>query len=309
MRGSIVMTNVPMTDEQTAFTPIPLRRARSGDPVVNAMSVDVEDYFQVQALSGAFNRESWDRQPSRVADNTHRLLDLFAAKGIKATFFTLGWVAERNTSLVRRMVDEGHELASHGSDHRRADDQNRDQFRADVRASKARLEDIGGAPVRGYRAPTFSIGSRNLWAFDVLDEEGYAYSSSVYPVKRDYYGLPTAPRFAFHPRAGRTITEYPMTTVRLAGRNIPGGGGGFFRLLPFALSRAAIARVNAADRLPSIFYLHPWEIDPEQPRVHGLPLKSRFRHYVNLGRTYDRLTRLLDAFRWDRLDHVFYPEP
>lgn len=302
------MAHAQGADGQSDFAPVTLRRAAPGAAIVNAMSVDVEDYFQVQALSGAFDRGSWDSQPRRVADNTHRLLDLFAEYSVAATFFTLGWVAERDKPLIRRIVAEGHEVASHGSEHRRADEQTPDQFRDDVRSSKKLLEDICGVPVRGYRAPTFSIGAANLWAFDVLDDEGYAYSSSVYPLTRDYYGMPSAPRFAFRPRAGRAITEYPMTTVRFAGRNFPSSGGGFFRLLPFAVSRTGIARVNAVDKLPAIFYLHPWEIDADQPRVQGIPIKSRFRHYVNLNRTYGRLRRLLEAFDWDRLDRVFVPE-
>ena len=293
-------------DCQEQFRAIPLARGAANQMIVNGMSVDVEDFFQVQALSGAYPRESWDAQPLRVERNTNIILDLFRRHSVVGTFFTLGWVAERCPGLVRRIVAEGHELASHGSEHRRADQQTPDEFRQDVRRSKRTLEDIGGVQVRGYRAPTFSIGGDNLWAFDVLEEEGYAYSSSIYPVKRDFYGMPGAPRFAFLPRADRAITEYPMTTVRLGARNLPCGGGGFFRLLPFGLSRAAIHRVNTVDRLPCIFYFHPWEIDPGQPRAPGLPFKSRFRHYVNLDKTLDRLERLVRCFRWDRLDRVFH---
>ena len=280
----------------------PLRR---GGRIVNAMSVDVEDYFQVQALAGAYDRAGWDGLPRRVAGNTGRVLDLFARHGVHATFFTLGWVAERHPELVRRIVAEGHELASHGHDHRRVDELSPEAFRQDIRRAKQVLEQAGGVAVRGYRAPTFSIGRSSLWAFDVLAEEGYAYSSSVYPVRRDFYGFPEAPRFAFRPRPG--IEEYPMTTVQLGGRNLPGGGGGFFRLLPYAVSRRLVARVNAADDRPAIFYFHPWEVDPGQPRAPGVPLKSRVRHYLNLGRTEARLGRLLADFAWDRMDLVYRP--
>jgi polysaccharide deacetylase family protein (PEP-CTERM system associated) len=271
------------------------------------MSVDVEDYFQVQALAGAIRRDDWDGIPRRVDSNTNLILDLFAQHGVKATFFTLGWVAERHPALVRRIVAEGHELASHGSDHRRADDQGANAFAADIRRSKQLLEDIGGTRVRGYRAPTFSIGERNMWAFEILAAEGYAYSSSVYPVRHDYYGMPQAPRFAFFPLVGHGLEEYPITTVRLGGRNLPSGGGGFFRLLPYVISRAAIARVNRQDRMPTIFYFHPWEVDPLQPRVTKLGFKSRFRHYLNLSKTVRRLERLVADFAWDRLDRVFRP--
>lgn len=293
----------------STFSIKPLQPLERDGRLVNAMSVDVEDYFQVQALSGVFPHESWEKQPLRVENNTNRILDLFAEQKVTATFFTLGWVARHCPGLVRRIVADGHELASHGSEHRRADAQTADEFRQDVKASKALLEDIGGVVVRGYRAPTFSIGEQNLWAFDVLAEEGYAYSSSIYPVKRDFYGMPDAPRFAFFPRPGKAIEEYPITTLRLGQRNFPGGGGGFFRLLPYALSRAAIAHVNATDHLPCIFYFHPWEIDPQQPRPAGLPFKSRFRHYINLDRTEARLRRLVRDFAWDRMDRVFACNP
>lgn len=279
-------------------------RLRDGR-IVNAMSVDVEEYFQVQALAGSIELSSWDHQPSRVEGSTHRILDMFSRHGVRATFFTLAWVAQRCPALIRRIVAEGHELASHGSKHRRADDQSPEQFRIDVGSAKRMLEDIGGVAVRGYRAPTFSIGAHNLWAYEVLADEGYAYSSSVYPTKRDNYGMPSAPRFVFQPQANRGIVEYPLSTVRLAKRNLPCAGGGFFRLLPWAMSRAAIAHVNRRDNMPAIFYFHPWEVDPGQPRVQGLSFKSRFRHYINLDKTEARLERLVQAFPWDRLDAVF----
>lgn len=291
----------------TNFRPKTLEPLRRNGKLVNAMSVDVEDYFQVQALAGAIRREDWDQQPRRVEANTDRILELFAGHGVKATFFTLGWIAERHPSLVRRIVAEGHELASHGSEHRRVDEQDAEAFGEDIRRSKGTLEDIAGIAVRGYRAPTFSIGRRNLWAFDILAAEGYAYSSSVYPVRHDYYGMPEAPRFAFFPLDGQSLEEYPITTLRLGDRNLPCGGGGFFRLLPYVMSRAAIARVNRTDRRPAIFYFHPWEVDPGQPRVKPLGFKSRFRHYLNLGKTAGRLERLMADFAWDRMDRVFRP--
>jgi polysaccharide deacetylase family protein (PEP-CTERM system associated) len=294
-----------MTSQATQFRLKPLQAQRREGRVVNAMSVDVEDYFQVQALASQFPRDIWDAQPLRVEATPHRVLDLVAEQSVKATFFPLAWVAKRCPQLVRRIVEEGHELASHGTEHRRADEQNHEQFRADVSGSKKLLEDLGGVAVTGYRAPTFSIGEKNLWAFDVLGEEGYAYSSSVYPVKRDFYGMPQAPRFAFFPREDRSFTEIPMTTVRLGERNLPSGGGGFFRLLPLGITSAGISRVNADDQLPSIFYFHPWEIDPEQPRASGLSFKSRFRHYINLDKTESRLRRLVKTFAWDRMDRVF----
>ena len=272
--------------------------------IVDAMSVDVEDYFQVEALAGAVPRAAWEAYPRRVAANTDAVLDLFAATGTRATFFTLGWVAERHPDLVRRIVAAGHELANHGLDHTRFDCQTPEAFRADLRRSRAILEDTGGVRVVGYRAASFSIGQRNLWAFDVLEDEGYAYSSSLYPIRHDLYGMPDAPRAPFRPGKGRLI-EIPLTTVRRFGRNLPCAGGGYFRLMPYWLSRANLERVHRADRMPAIFYLHPWEVDPAQPRVMGLGLKSRLRHYLNLGAMKGRLRHLLGDFAWDRVDRVF----
>ncbi|MCW5730895.1 MAG: DUF3473 domain-containing protein [Alphaproteobacteria bacterium] len=272
------------------------------------MSVDVEDYFQVQAMADVVRRADWDGLESRVARNTGRVLDLFARHDVKATFFTLGWVAEREKALIRRIVDEGHELASHGYEHVRADSQSPEEFRADVRRTKAILEDASGRPVRGYRAASFSINGRNIWALDILAEEGYAYSSSVYPVHHDLYGMPEAPRFAFRYRDRGEIVECPVTSVRLLGRNLPCGGGGYFRLLPYALSRFFMRRVNARDGEPCIFYFHPWEVDPDQPRQPGLSLKSRLRHYTNLARMERKLDQALQDFRWDRMDRVFCPD-
>lgn len=272
---------------------------------LNAMSFDVEDYFQVQAFADVCYRRDWDRFESRVERNTNLILDLLAEHATHATFFTLGWIAERHPALVRRILAEGHELASHGYAHHRVDAQQPGEFRADVARTKKILEDVGGAKVIGYRAATFSVGATTPWAFKVLEEEGYSYSSSVYPVARDNYSNPDAPRFAFRPKGTDRLWEYPISTVRLAGRNIPCGGGGYFRFAPYAAFRRAVAHINDRERQPAIFYLHPWEVDPGQPRPAGVGLKSRLRHYLNLSRTLPRLTRLLRDFRWDRIDRVF----
>ncbi|MHA1113368.1 MAG: XrtA system polysaccharide deacetylase [Alphaproteobacteria bacterium] len=271
----------------------------------NAMTVDIEDYFQVQAFEGHIERASWDRLAPRVERNTEAVLALFAESGARATFFTLGWVAERYPALIRRIVAEGHELASHGYAHTRATDQDRDGFRDDVRRTRTLLEDTAGVPVTGYRAASFSIGANNLWTLEVLRDEGYLYSSSIYPVRHDHYGMPEAPRFAWHPCGAEGVIEFPVTTVRLLGRNLPCGGGGYFRLLPYPLSRWAMRRVNRHDDAPCIFYFHPWEIDPGQPRQPGLPLKTRARHYVNLRRMEGKLRAALRDFTWDRMDRVF----
>jgi polysaccharide deacetylase family protein (PEP-CTERM system associated) len=268
------------------------------------MSVDVEDYFQVQALAERIDRAQWETLPRRVERNTERVLALFDAHGVHATFFTLGWVAERHPALVRRIVAAGHELASHGVAHVRADQQDEPTFRADIRRSRLLLEDIGGVPVRGYRAASFSIGVRNLWAFRVLAEEGYRYSSSVYPVRHDIYGMPGAPRFAFRVAELDGFVELPITTVAWLGRTLPCGGGGYFRLLPYGVSRRMLRRVNRADGRPCTFYFHPWEIDPEQPRQSGLSWRTRARHYTNLHSMEAKLGRLLCDFRWDRMDRV-----
>ncbi len=270
----------------------------------NAMSVDVEEYFQVAAFERQIGRNDWGGYPSRVAHNTGRVLDVFAEHGVRATFFVLGWVAERHPDLIRRIVREGHELASHGYDHTRVTTLDREQFRQDVTRTRHILEDLGGLAVRGYRAPSYSIGAGNLWALDVLHEAGYVYSSSIYPIRHDLYGMPEAPRFAFRPRAG-AILELPVTTVEWAGQKLPAGGGGYFRLLPYSLYRRALRRVNVRDHQPGIFYFHPWEVDPEQPRVAGAPLRSRLRHYVNLNSMEARLKRLLGDFAWGRMDEVF----
>jgi polysaccharide deacetylase family protein (PEP-CTERM system associated) len=271
--------------------------------ITNALTIDVEDYFQVSAMAPYIRRSEWDSRECRVERNVDRILSMLSQRGTHATFFTLGWVAERYPQLVRQIVDQGHELASHGYGHERASDLSPQGFREDIVRAKHLLEDIGGVAVQGYRAPSFSIGEGNLWAFDSLQEAGYRYSSSIYPIKHDHYGMPDAPRFA-HRRADGLI-EIPVTTLRLRGRNLPSSGGGYFRLLPYALSRWMIGRVNADDHKPVIFYFHPWEIDHGQPRVPGIDLKTRFRHYVNIGRMERRLEVLLRDFRWGRMDDIF----
>jgi polysaccharide deacetylase family protein (PEP-CTERM system associated) len=275
-------------------------------PITNALTIDVEDYFQVSAFAPHIDRADWDSRECRVEHNIDRILKLLDDKHTKATFFTLGWVAERYPQMVRRIVSEGHELASHGYGHQRASDLTETEFFHDVSHAKALLEDIGGQAVRGYRAPSFSIGTDNLWALDTLQRAGYRYSSSIYPVKHDHYGMPDAPRFAHQIRDG--LMEVPPTTLRMFNRNLPSGGGGYFRLLPYALSRWMLQQVNQRDAESAIFYFHPWEIDADQPRIPGIDLKTRFRHYVNIGRTEQRLARLLDDFRWGRMDDIFLKE-
>lgn len=272
--------------------------------VVNAMTVDVEDYFQVQAFERVIDRKDWDNLPPRVERNTHAVLDLLASHGVKGTFFTLAWVAKRYPGVIRRIVDEGHELASHGMAHVRASDQDFTTFSADVSDAKKLLEDMGGTAVRGYRAASFSIGERNLWALEALEKAGYAYSSSIYPIRHDHYGMPGAPRFAFRPETAPELVEVPVTTIEVMGRRLPCGGGGYFRLLPYGLSRWAMRRVNDEGQ-PCIFYFHPWEIDPDQPRQTQAPLRSRFRHYTNLGVMADKLGRVLRDFAWGRADRIF----
>jgi polysaccharide deacetylase family protein (PEP-CTERM system associated) len=278
--------------------------AAIGTGLVNAMSVDVEDYFQVHAFGRSIRREDWESWPRRVERNTERLLDLFAAAGISATFFTLGWVGTRHPGLVRRILAEGHELASHGLDHVRVDRQTPAGFRAEIARAKAILEDAGGAPVLGYRAPGFSITPATAWAFDCLAEAGYRYSSSVDPARGGAGLFEDAGALLHHLPCG--LVELPVTSLPIAGRKLPCGGG-FFRLLPYAMTQRAIRRINAADRLPAIFYIHPWEIDPDQPRV-AAPLRARLRHYTNLRSTEQKLTNLLADFAWGRIDRLAFAE-
>ncbi|QFI63840.1 DUF3473 domain-containing protein [Qipengyuania flava] len=269
--------------------------------IVNGLSVDVEDWFQVGAFEHTIAREDWDGLELRVGDNVARILDLFDEAGVKATFFTLGWIAERNRTVMRAIVDRGHELASHGYDHARVFTLSRTEFAEDLAKSRAILEDAAGQAITGYRAPSFSIDARNRWAHEVLAEHGYAYSSSVAPIVHDHYGWRDAPRFAFDPVPGSELVEIPVTTAILRGKRLAAGGGGFFRVLPYGFSRWAIRQVNAEGR-PAVFYFHPWEVDPGQPRVAGAPLRSRLRHYTNLSRMAGKLSDLLGDFAWGRMD-------
>ena len=272
-------------------------------PITNALTIDVEDYFQVSAFAPYIARDDWERRECRVERNVARILDMLASRQTKATFFVLGWIAERYPELVRSIAAAGHEIASHGYGHQRASDLSQAQFQVDIQRAKAILEDIADVEVRGYRAPSFSIGTGNLWAFDCLARAGYRYSSSVYPIRHDHYGMPDSPRFA-HPVSDGLI-EIPVTTLRMFSRNFPSSGGGYFRLLPYALSRWMLRQVNSGEGQPAIFYFHPWEIDAGQPRIAGIDARTRFRHYVNIDRMAARVQQLLCDFRWGRMDEIF----
>lgn len=274
-----------------------------GSSITNALTIDVEDYFQVSAFAPYIPREQWDSRPCRVERNVERILQMLDGHDKKATFFTLGWIAERYPQLVRRIVGGGHELASHGYRHERASDLSETAFFADIESAKKLLEDISGHEVKGYRAPSFSIGQDNLWAFDCLERAGYRYSSSIYPIRHDHYGMPDAPRFAHQVRS--SLLEVPVTTARFLDRNWPASGGGYFRLMPYVVSRWLLRRVNQVDRQSAVFYFHPWEIDAGQPRIDGINAKTRFRHYLNLHKTEARLQRLFADFNWGRMDEVF----
>ena len=281
----------------SAFPPAP-----GGERVINGLSVDVEDWFQVGAFESVIARDTWDSLECRVEANCDRVLALFDTAGVKATFFTLGWVAARYPETMRRIVAQGHELASHGWEHARVFTLDPASFAEDLHRTRGTLEDIGGQAVTGYRAPSFSIDARNPWAHQVLAEQGYAYSSSVAPIVHDHYGWREAPRFAFRPVAGAPLVEIPVTTAEFAGRRIAAGGGGFFRVLPYAFTRWAIRQVNRRDGRPAVFYFHPWEVDPAQPRVAHAPLRSRLRHYTNLAGMEAKLGKLAGEFAWGRMD-------
>lgn len=269
--------------------------------IVNAFSIDVEDWFQVAAFAPYIDRKDWDTLECRVERNVDLLLELLDKHGVKATFFTLGWIAERYPEMIRRIVKGGHELASHGYGHHMIQELSEERFRQDVTRAKGLLEDLGGVSIMGYRAPSFSIGRNTLWALDVLAQTGHRYSSSIYPIRHDLYGMPEAPRFA-HARSG--LIEIPATSICLMQRNLPASGGGYFRLLPYRLSRWSVRRVNEVDRQAAVFYCHPWEIDPEQPRVRQASVKSRFRHYVNQARMLGKIDRLLGDFKWGTVSDV-----
>lgn len=277
-------------------------------PITNALTVDVEDYFHVQAFARTISPTQWDGFESRTEANTGRLLDLFASLGVRATFFVLGWEAERRPRMVRRITGEGHELACHGYWHQLVYQAGPEAFRADIRRAKALLEDISGCPVAGYRAPSYSITAKSLWALDILAEEGFSYDSSIVPARHDIYGLPGAPRFPYVAAtlSGR-LAEFPPTTMRLGAgplrATLPVGGGGYLRLYPFALTRWGLDRINSREGQPFSVYVHPWEVDPAQPRMGG-SARSRFRHYVNLGRTRERLAGLVRRFGFSPMGQV-----
>lgn len=271
--------------------------------IVNALTIDVEDYFQVSAFAPHIARSEWNTRTCHIERNVDRILEMLANRNIKATFFTLGWIAERYPQVVQNIVEEGHELASHGYGHERVNDQTAEAFFADIQLAKILLEDLAGCEIYGYRAPSFSIGEGNLWAFECLSRAGYRYSSSIYPIRHDHYGMPNAARFAHEVRPG--LMEIPMTTFRILNCNIPSSGGGYFRLLPYAASRWMLNQVNSNEGESGVFYFHPWEIDVEQPRIEGISRKTRFRHYQNIDRMEGRLNQLLHDFKWGRMDAIF----
>lgn len=282
-----------------------------GEPptaIANGLSVDVEDWFQVGAFEDVIERDSWGGLDDRVERNVHAILDLFDEANASATFFTLGWVAARHGSLLREIARRGHEVASHGWDHERVFRMDRISFARDIERTRKTIEDCCGVRVIGYRAPSFSIDQRTPWAFMELAEQGYLYSSSVAPVRHDHYGWAEAPRFAFHPLPWHGLLELPVTTAQFRGKRLAAGGGGFFRVLPYAFSRWAIRQVNRVEERPAIFYFHPWEIDPGQPRVAGAPLRSRLRHYTNLQVMAEKLRQLITDFSWGRIDLIAYRE-
>lgn len=271
--------------------------------ITNALTIDVEDYFQVAAFADQIDTIKWDSLECRVERNVELLLQTLADQNTNATFFTLGWIAQRYPHLVRKISESGHEVASHGYGHQKVNQLTKAEFVQDVIFAKKILEDISGVAVKGYRAPSFSIGRDNLWALDTLYETGHVYSSSIYPVKHDHYGMAEAPRFKYKTQSG--LIEIPPSTIVVNGRNFPASGGGFFRLLPYPVSAAGIKRIHTKDLQPVIFYCHPWEFDPDQPRVANANVKSKFRHYVNLNSNLSKFKKLIRDFSWDRMDNVF----
>ncbi len=299
--------------------------------ITNFLTIDVEDYFQVHAFSRTIRTDQWGSFELRVEKNTERILQLLAREGTEATFFVLGWIAERAPDLVRKIHEAGHEVASHGYGHQHIGRQTPEGFRQDIRRSKKILEQITGKPVLGYRAPTYSITNRTLWALTILAEEGYRYDSSIFPIRHDQYGIPSAPREPFRillengnatcfedlkirpvqlplegcePAAPGEILEIPVATFRMLGVNIPVAGGGYFRIFPYRFVKWGLKRVSREGRA-FVFYLHPWEIDPDQPRIPHLPLRSRFRHYTHLDKTEQRLQSLVRDFPFTRISSLF----
>jgi polysaccharide deacetylase family protein (PEP-CTERM system associated) len=276
--------------------------------IINAMTVDVEDYFHVSAFENTINKSDWNKLPLRVEQNTYRLLELFEKHGVKSTFFTLGWVAERCPNLIKAIVDQGHEIASHGFAHQRITEMTKESFIADVEKSKNILEQLSGTEVIGYRAPSFSINDSNTWVYEKLIELGFEYSSSTYPIQHDLYGVPSWPRFMYErPESvnGKKIIEIPIPTLCKNNVNTGIGGGGYFRLYPYLLSKRRIDKFHQNEQQPYNFYFHPWEIDPQQPRVKEAPLKSKFRHYINLSRMEGKLEKLVNDYKWDTMKSVY----
>lgn len=271
--------------------------------IINAMTVDVEDYFHVSAFENVIKTHDWDNLPLRVEHNTNRLLELFDQHNVKSTFFVLGWVAKRCPELIKSIVEQGHELASHGLSHQRAIGMTAEQFKEDVSSSKSILEDISGCQIKGYRAPSFSVNDSNVWVYEILSDLGFTYSSSTYPIEHDLYGVPEWPRFPYERKEG--ITEIPIPTIRNNDRNVGIGGGGYFRLYPYWLSKRRINKFHQNEKQPYSFYFHPWEIDPEQPKISAAPLKSKLRHYLNLSSMEGKLLKLLKDYKWDTMENVY----
>ena len=276
----------------------------NGSSPIHAMTCDVEDYFQVSAFNGIVSRQDWEKFECRIPGNMDRILELFAENDVRATFFTLGWVAQTYPEVIRRVAEAGHEIASHGMEHIRVWQQDEKTFLEDAGSAKKILEDVSGSPVVGYRAASWSMDERTPWAHDVLEQAGYKYSSSIYPIKHDHFGVPNAPTRPYFAGDGELL-EIPASVSRVAGRNLPAGGGGYFRLYPLAFSKWLINRIESSGTRPYVFYFHPWEMDPDQPRVAGATAKSRFRHYLNLKRFEPRLSSLLQSYTWGRMDEIY----
>jgi polysaccharide deacetylase family protein (PEP-CTERM system associated) len=292
-------------DAQTEdFLAVDHRWSSRAPDLPNALTCDVEDWFQVSAFEHLVPKATWGERECRIPRNADRVLALFDQAGVRGTFFVLGWVAEHFPEVVRRIAEAGHEVASHGMQHRRVWNQSPEEFRADITRAKALLEDVSGERVRGYRAASWSLDRSTPWAHRIMAEAGYEYSSSVYPIAHDHYGVPDAPTAPFYVRPSG-ILEIPASTARLFGRNWPAAGGGYFRLLPYAVSRKLMRRIARTTGLPALFYFHPWELDPLQPRMPGIGARTRFRHYLNLGRFERRLARLLREMSWGRMDEIY----
>jgi len=271
--------------------------------IINALTIDVEDYFQVSAFSPYISRSNWENIECRVEKNIEVILEMLMRHGIKATFFILGWIAERYPSMVRKISSQGHEIASHGYGHERVTNLSKEDFLKDIKNSKRILEDISGTEVIGYRAPSFSIVEKNFWAFGLLADAGYRYSSSIYPIAHDHYGIPNFSRFPC--KIQENFLEVPISTLRILNKNLPSSGGGYFRLFPYFFSKWILNKFNEIEGKPVIFYFHPWELDFDQPRVFDVDLKTRFRHYVNISKMENRLDLLCNDFRWGRMDDIF----